>query len=66
MERPINEKFVDNGRKLTVVPGESCLWCVYKGAVIPRCHKIGDIAGVCYSGLRSDETSVIFVDSLKE
>jgi len=62
MEKKVNETFLDNGRNLVVVPGEDCSGCIYKGASIPRCHKLGDVAGFCYGPLRTDNTSVIYIE----
>jgi len=62
MEKKVGEVFRDNGKTIKVIVGKECEGCIYKGAFKPSCKKDGEKIGYCYEGLRSDNTSIIFVE----
>lgn len=61
MEKQVGDVFKDNDKFITVVPGGDCEGCVYKGPHVPVCKKDQVKVGFCYSDLRDDHISVIFI-----
>jgi len=62
MERKINDTFFDGEVELKVVKRKNCKKCFYDSK---DCDDNQDVSGECWSGLRTDETDVIFVEQTK-